>query len=177
MLHLLELTLKGSILLCAGLGLRFWLIHSSAAQRSLIWTILFAVLLVLPLGLMTKPVWPVQVKWPAQEFSAPTSPILAESSVATTAITKLPEPPMLERWNSSVMLLIMYGLGVAAAWLSTAWFTTSLVVGEKCPPNSISIEGASSKFEISYPRAHFSKHRRADDLGHDSSCDCLSGGL
>ena len=113
-LHLLELTLKGSILLCAGLGLRFWLIHSSAAQRSVIWTILFAMLLVLPLGLMTKPVWPVQVKWPTQEFAAPTSPIMAESSVATTAIAKLPEPPMQEPWNSSAMLLSIYGLGVAA---------------------------------------------------------------
>lgn len=114
MLHLLELTLKGSILLCAGLGLRFWLIESSAAQRSLIWTILFAVLLVLPLGLITKPVWPVQVKWPAQEFTAPTSLILAEPSVATTAMTKLAEPPMQQPWNRSVMLMILYGLGVAA---------------------------------------------------------------
>lgn len=35
-LHLLELLLKSSAVLCAGFSLRFWFGHTSAAQRSLV---------------------------------------------------------------------------------------------------------------------------------------------
>ena len=110
-LSLLDLLLKGSAMLCLGFGARFWLGRSSAAQRSLAWLAIFAVLLVLPLGLMMRPLWslPVRVR-----IDAPAMPALAlkvESAAAFEAGSIIALTPPAQPWSMSEWLLPLYLVG------------------------------------------------------------------
>jgi|GEM_PF-4868098 len=90
--------IRATILLAAGIILTILLQRFAAQARHLVWTVIFAVMLVLPLGMNWLPAWDVAVLPPAENASEPglgylevaEAPVVVEDLTAESGHVKAP---------------------------------------------------------------------------------------
>ncbi len=115
-LTLLDLLAKGTAVLLLGFGCITFLRRHSAAQRSMAWLAVFAVMLVLPLAVFVRPVWTVPVE--IVKASAPLEHVapaqVIETSMLAPSIANESAAPESPPWTSWQWLVAVYLTGIAA---------------------------------------------------------------
>ena len=135
---LIDLVLKGSLILCAALILTRFMVRMPAAARHLVWAMAFSVLLLLPLTGQFTPTLQVPIlsdSWSADEES-PVSPMVSESVIVAPELERSVLPPLPdtsplealgmteETAGSSIELLVSPYLD----FLDTAHWTSLLLI-------------------------------------------------
>ena len=114
-LPVIDVTLKGVVLLILGFISQQMLCRASAAQRSLAWLIVFAVLAVLPASILIKPRWIIQV----DETPTQTLPYIAPIPLADAAPIASTPPVSTIPWWQTLKL---------ADWAFFTWATGGSLV-------------------------------------------------
>ncbi len=113
-LTLLDLLVKGTAILLLGFACITFLRRHSAAQRSLAWLAVFAVMLVLPLAVFVRPVWtmPVLLVRAPMKLAAPVHEIENRAAAPRAETSASSEPPA-EPWSIWQWMAMVYAAGVA----------------------------------------------------------------
>ncbi len=114
LLPILDIAAKGTALLLLAFGLLSVWRGASASQRSLVWLLCFAALLLLPLTMVTKPLWPVPVGSTTQQ-SLHTVPLVLEDAAVAAIPAPVPDVPGAMATQSMLSALTPWH------WLAMSW--------------------------------------------------------
>lgn len=167
---LLEVAVKGAILLLLAAALAVILQRSSAASRHMVWTLALGAALVLPVLTLTLPSWHVAILpvTPAATASGPVtakgdSAAIPQNSQAISAGVQ--QQPAIPAWDSGLLLLWAAGLALFIARMAVGELRVHRLVSRSQPFESRTAKSILEEISRSFHSGRIVELRTTSEIG------------